>query len=176
MTMQPFAPLEIAPLLRATREMLRAEIGGLHSQRAGERPAPTEWCINEVIGHLIEAERRGFSGRIRIILAGDRPQLEGWDPPAVAIARGDCERNVIDLLTEFEALRSDSVALVRGLQPSDLERLGLHPDVGELRVRDLLHEWVFHDRAHMQQILDVTRQMAWPHMGNARHFSQPNVE
>ena len=176
MTLQPFAPLEIAPLLRATRELLRVEIGGLHGQRAGERPAHDQWCINEVIGHLIEAERRGFAGRIRAILAGDKPELEGWDPPAVAISRGDCERNVIDLMTEFEALRSDSVALVRGLQPNDLERAGLHPEVGELRVRDLLHEWVFHDRAHTQQILGVVQRMVWPHMGDARRFSQPDAE
>jgi hypothetical protein len=176
MTMQPFAPQEVAPLLRAGTEILRAEIGGLHGQRTGERPAPDQWCINEVIGHLIEAERRGFAGRIRTILSADKPRLEGWDPPAVAIARGDCERKLIDLLAEFEALRSDSVALVRGLQPGDLERAGLHPDVGELRVRDLLHEWVFHDRAHLQQILNVVQQMVWPHMGNARRFSRPDAE
>jgi hypothetical protein len=42
---------------------------------------------------MIEAERRGFAGRIRRILAADRPDipadLEDWDPPAVAEARRD---------------------------------------------------------------------------------------
>ena len=31
----------------------------------GWRPAPGEWSANECVGHLIEAERRGFAGRIR---------------------------------------------------------------------------------------------------------------
>ena len=40
---------------------------------AGWRPEPGEWSANECVGHLIEAERRGFAGRIRAILAADRP-------------------------------------------------------------------------------------------------------
>jgi len=56
---------------------------------AAWRPAPEEWCVNEVIGHLIEAERRGFGGRIRTILGADNPGLEGWDSAAVARSRGD---------------------------------------------------------------------------------------
>ena len=36
----------------------------------GWRPEPGEWSANECVGHLIEAERRGFAGRIRTILVG----------------------------------------------------------------------------------------------------------
>jgi hypothetical protein len=40
-----------------------------------------------------------------------------------------------------------------------------------LSVRDLLHEWVFHDRSHLQQIFDIVKALMWPHMGNSRRFS-----
>ena len=41
-----------------------------------------------VLGHLIECEKRGFSGRIRVIMQAEAsPQLEGWDQDAVARAR-----------------------------------------------------------------------------------------
>jgi hypothetical protein len=68
-------------------------------------------------------------------------------------------------------LRADSVRLVRGLAPADLGRAGLHPEVGPLRVDELLGEWVHHDRNHVRQMLAVTQARAWGQMGNARRFS-----
>jgi hypothetical protein len=127
----------------------------------------------EVLGHLIESEERGFAGRIRLILAEDGRRLEGWDQEAVARARGDCAREPAELVADFRALRTASRALVEGLQPADLDRRGEHPKVGTLRVRDLLHEWVHHDRNHIAQMLAVIQAAAWPHMGNAQRFSQP---
>ena len=125
-----------------------------------------------MLGHIIEAERRGFAGRIERTLAAERPFEPGWDQEAVAAERADCERPVGELLAEFAALREQSVRLVRGLRPDQLERVCLHARVGELRVDDLLHEWVHHDRNHIRQALANVQARVWPHMGNARRFSE----
>jgi len=167
------SPAEVAALLRTASEMVQAEIGALSQAQLIWRPAPDEWCINEVIGHLIEAERRGFAGRIRLILEKDHPQFEPWDQPAVARERGDCAHDGRTLLREFVRIRAESLSLVEELRPDQLDRAGQHPVVGELRVRDLLHEWVFHDCAHIQQLLDNVKALIWPHMGNSRRFSRP---
>jgi len=167
----------IADLLAASGTTIEAEIAGLGTA-AGWRPAPGEWSANECVGHLIEAERRGFAGRIRRIVDAahrDRPDLppdlESWDPPAVAAARRDHLREPRELVDEFLALRADGVALVRTLRSDDLPRSGLHPDVGLLRVDELLGEWVHHDRNHIRQLLAVTQARVWGQMGNARRFS-----
>ena len=39
------------------------------------------------------------------------------------------------------------------------------------RPRDLLHEWVYHDRNHVQPILQNVKLLMWPEMGNTRRFS-----
>ena len=168
------APDRIADLLDASGSTVVAELIAL-GDAGGWRPEPGEWSANECVGHLIEAERRGFAGRIRRILAGsgnDAPvELEGWDPPAVAEARADHLRDGAELADEFASLRADGVRLVRGLGPTDLERSGLHPDVGLLRVDELLGEWVHHDRNHVRQMLAVTQARVWAQMGNAQRFS-----
>ena len=167
------APLDharIADLLAATVDTIVAELAGLGDQ-TGWRPAPGEWSANECVGHLLEAERRGFAGRIRHILAEDRPVLETWDPPAVAAARADHERDPRELAAAFADLRHESVELVRGLSAADLERVGRHPEVGDLGVGELLGEWVHHDRNHVRQLLAVTQSRVWGQMGNARRFS-----
>jgi hypothetical protein len=168
---EPLAPDAIARLLEATLTTVHAELGALGDPEAGWRPAPGEWSANEVVGHLVEAERRGFAGRIRIILANDRPTLEPWDQPAVAAARHDQDRRAADLVAEFSAARRDAIDLVRSLTPPDLARVGLHPQVGELSVADLLGEWVHHDRNHVRQLLANAQDRVWPQMGNARRFS-----
>ena len=172
------APDRIGDLLAASGSIVVAELIAL-GDAGGWRPEPGEWSANECVGHLIEAERRGFAGRIRLILAGgghDGPvELEGWDPPAVAKARGDHLRDGEELADEFAMLRADGVGLVRGLGPADLERSGLHPEVGLLRVDELLGEWVHHDRNHVRQMLAVTQARVWAQMGNAQRFSSEGL-
>jgi len=166
---------EIAELLRASMAAIKAETLALRLEHLAWRPGETEWSVNEVVGHLIEAERRGFAGRILQILDQEQPGLDTWDPPAVAAARRDHERDGHELLGELEEMRRESVALVRRLDRAQLERRGFHPEVGELAVRDLLHEWVHHDRNHLQQIQENVKLLVWPHMGNARRFSRPDL-
>mgnify|MGYP006317111995 CR=1 FL=1 len=168
------SPARIADLLAAGARIVEAEMGALGPE-GGWRPAPGEWSANECVGHLIEAERRGFAGRVQAILAADRPDipadLEAWDPPAVATARRDHERAGTDLVAEFVELRTAGVAVVRDLTPSDMARVGMHPAVGPLRVDEVIAEWVHHDRNHIRQLLEVTQSRVWAQMGNARRFS-----
>lgn len=165
------ASRDIAQLLRATTTTLAAELAALSPRVLAWHPAPGEWCVKEVLGHLIETEQRGFAGRIRIILAGEDPQLQTWDQNAVATARRDCERDGGGLLDELTMLREDSTRLVESLSDADLARGGHHPNVGYLKVIDLLNEWVYHDRNHVRQILANVQAYVWPHMGNTRKFS-----
>jgi hypothetical protein len=165
------APAEVAALLPATVALLRAEIGGLPERVLAWHPAPGEWCVKDVLGHLIEAERRGFAGRIRVILGEDTPALQGWDPSAVAAGRRDCARPAGALLDELAAMREESATLVGRLLAADLDRAGLHPRVGRLSVRDLLQEWVHHDRNHVRQALANVQAYVWPAMGNAQKFA-----
>ena len=164
------APAAVATLLRATLAAVQAEVHALNPAQLAWRPSADSWCINEVLGHLIEAEQRGFAGRIRHMLEQEHPQFETWDQPAVARARGDCTRDGHDLLRTFEQLRLTSLQLVEQLRHEQLTRAGYHPIVGELTVHDVLHEWVFHDHDHLQQLFDNVKALLWPHMGSGRKF------
>jgi hypothetical protein len=170
-TPSPIAPDAVAALLRAAAATFAAETRALPEPLRRWHPAAGEWCVKEVLGHLIEAERRGFAGRIRLILGHDRLALERWDPAAVARERKDCERDVETLLAELLRAREESATLAASLRPGDLARSGLHPVVGELTVAALLQEWVHHDRNHAKQMMANVQAYAWPHMGNAQKFS-----
>ncbi len=173
-TPAPLAPRQAAALLGTMPIYLRAEFEAAPAELLRWRPAPEEWCVLEVVGHLIETEERGFAGRIRTILAEEQPQFTTWDPATVARERQDEQRDPAGLLTEFITRRTSSVALVEGLMAVDLDRGGNHPEVGFLTVNDLLHEWIHHDANHLRQMLDNVQTYTWPSMGNAQRFSAPD--
>jgi len=166
-------PREVANALRTTLLAVRVECTGLPPALLRWHPAPGEWCVLEVIGHLIEAEERGFAGRVRTLLAEPDPEFRTWDQDAVSRNRRDCDRDSASLLGEWTRIREASATLVDGLHHGDLGRAGRHPTVGRLSVADLLAEWVHHDRNHHRQILANVQAYVWPHMGNARRFSRP---
>jgi hypothetical protein len=169
----PLVPQEVAAALRATQAALRAECLGLPASVLRWHPGPDEWCVLEVLGHLIEAEERGFAGRVRTLLAEPDPVFAAWDQGAVARARRDCERDPAGVVAEWTRAREASAALVETLRAEDLPRAGRHSRVGRLSIADLLAEWIHHDRNHQRQILANVQAYVWPHMGNAQRFSRP---
>ena len=169
----PLTLPQLANLIQTTPRMLRALLEGLPAAAHSWRPEADEWCINEIIGHMIEADRNGFDGRIRTILAEDHPQLKAWQINETAAVRNDCQRNAFDLIDELAAMRSGSADLVTSLKPEQLGRVGIHPTIGELVVVDLLHEWGHHDANHTRQILNNIRAFLWPYMGTTQKFFEP---
>ncbi len=167
----PLTVPEIARLLRSSTTAIDAEVQAASPDVVGWHPAPGEWCIKEVLGHLIEADRRGFAGRIQVLLDGENPELVGWDQEEVATGRRDCERDARELLREFLGQRERGLRVLDGLAPADLARSGRHPRVGELSVGDVVSEWVHHDRNHLKQILSNVQAYVWPQMGAAQGFS-----
>ena len=174
MTEPALSPAAIAALLLSSAHAIAAEASAL-GPRARQRPREGDWCANEIVGHLIEAEQRGFSGRIRAMLETHEPTLVRWDQPAVAAARRDHEKDTAQLLTELADLRADRLALVRDLTDDDLVRRGIHPTVGPLTIAEIANEWVHHDREHLVQLLEVSRAFAWAGMGPTRRFTDPNA-
>jgi uncharacterized damage-inducible protein DinB len=172
--LEPLTPAQVAGFLRAARDHIVTELTALGDDLARWRPAPGEWSATECLGHLIEADRRGFAGRIRRILATDGVAEQGWDQIAVAAARHDNDRTVAEIVAEFDERRTAAIALVDGLTSAELERFAVHDRVGRVTVANLLHEWVFHDRNHIRQLLANAQARAWPAMGNARRFSHPD--
>ena len=172
--LDPLPTGHIARLLRASAAHVTTELTALGEPWAQWRPAPGEWSANEALGHIIEADRRGFAGRIRRILAADDVEEHGWDQLAVVAERRDHEKPVAAILREFTTARAAGLALVESLTDDDLERHAIHDRVGPVTVRELLHEWVFHDRNHIRQILANGQARAWPAMGNTQRFSHPD--
>ena len=108
--------------------------------------------------------------RIRLMLAESEPALVPFDDEQIARERNDAAKDSVGLLNEFLSLRAAGVQTVANLKESDLLRAGVHPKVGRVEVRDILHQWIRHDQDHLRQILDVLQHYVWANLGPARKF------
>ncbi len=168
----PLTPGHAAALLLASMETLQAEAEALGPEALTWHPSEGECCVNEVVGHILEAEERGFRGRIERIIEQPGRMLVPWNQAKVSRGRNDCEKSGVELIAELTQERERSVQLLRELRDDQLELSGQHPQVGELRVIDLLHEWPHHDREHVKQALSITQAYVGEHLGNARRFAE----
>ncbi|MGO8686536.1 MAG: DinB family protein [Candidatus Dormibacteria bacterium] len=167
----PLSVSQIASLLRSSAGALGAEMRAAPAMVLAWHPAPGEWCAKEVLGHLIEADRRGFAGRVQVLLEGDGQDLVGWDQQEVARARHDCDGDTEGLLEEFLSQRARGLELLERVTPEELSRSARHPKVGDLSIGEVVTEWVHHDRNHLKQILSNVQAYVWPQMGAAQGFS-----
>jgi hypothetical protein len=139
-------PLEV---MEATLAAFRQRTAGLAAEAVERRPAPREWSVAELLGHLWDAEI-AYAFRARAILAQDGPALIGYDQDAWAtLARPP----FTELLDAFEALRAANLALAAGGTPEERwSRQGVHEERGPTSFRLLTETIAGHDRAHLLQL------------------------
>lgn len=142
-------------VLERTPRVLREQLTGLDSAWLDAREGEGTWSPREVIAHLSHAERTDWIPRARIILAqqGDRRFV-----PFDRTGHASDEKPTIEaLLDEFAQLRAGSLATLRGwaLTDAKLALRGVHPEFGEVTLRQLLATWVAHDLGHTVQIARV---------------------
>ncbi len=110
----------------------------------------------DVVGHLIHGEGTDWMPRARMILQyGDSRPFEKFD--RLAQNRESQGKSLGELLDTFAELRAQNLDDLRRmkLQPADLERRGLHPELGTVTLGQLLATWPAHDLTHIHQISRV---------------------
>ena len=144
-------------ILKRTPATLNALLEGLPDSWVIATEGEGTWSPFDVVGHLIHGERTDWIPRARHILAGETQPFEPFDRNAqFAESQG---KDLRELLSTFAQLRQDSIASLEAmnLKDSDFDRPGLHPELGDVTLGQLLATWVVHDLDHIAQI---TRTMA----------------
>ena len=139
-------------ILERTPASLSALLKGLPEMWVKATEGNGTWSPYDVIGHLIHGERTDWIPRARHILAGETRPFEPFDRSAqFTDSQG---KSLSELLATFAHLRRDNVAALVGMNLTDADfgRTGLHPELGEVTLGQLMATWVVHDLDHVAQI------------------------
>lgn len=150
----PFDVAKSIEILKQTPYTLSRLLEGLSPEWTESSGDKENWSPFDVIGHLIHGEETDWIPRAQIILAqGENRIFTPYD--RLAQFENSLGKTLEDLLTEFAHIRNVNIeTLVRWqLTPGQLALKGMHPELGEVTLEQLISTWVVHDLNHIQQLV-----------------------
>ena len=134
------------------------EIPGIFRNALGEdepairyRPAPGEWSAIEVVGHMVD-KMRHWSRRVERVLKEEQPTLPGYDQDA-EVREYDYQHADVNML--FEQLQQQCehfATLIEAITTSELERKGIHEEVGNMTLRQCIEAPLKSVPEHLEQL------------------------
>jgi hypothetical protein len=123
------------------------------------KPAPGEWSVIEVFGHILDAEIAN-GGRYRWIIAQDEPPLPGFDQERWVERLRHQEDDPAEMMELFRALRRSHLLLWERASATERARIGMHDERGPESF-DLLFRLVAgHGLFHLGQMRRTLAQVA----------------
>jgi FMN phosphatase YigB (HAD superfamily) len=144
-------PQALLANLRSTPAAIATLVRPLSLDAWRRRPAPSEWCLTEIICHLRDVEREVNLPRIHKLLAEENPFLTGEVTDAWVEERHCIEQDGRQALADFVAARKEALGLLSGLQ-AEWSRTSRHAIFGPTTLQELAGFVASHDRAHIQQL------------------------
>ncbi|MEM7185383.1 MAG: DinB family protein [Bacteroidota bacterium] len=143
-------------VLERTPEVMRTMLGTLSSEWTNQNEGGDSWSPYDVIGHLVHGERTDWLPRLDIVIGdGENKTFTPYDRFAqFEMSKG---KTLHDLLSEFEQLRKANLQTLRSkeISKADLQKEGIHPELGPVTLSELLSAWVVHDLGHITQVARV---------------------
>jgi hypothetical protein len=113
----------------------------------------TTWTVRNVFAHLLTSER-AFVKLFAQIQQGGPGSAEDFsiDRYNASQQRRTQDTSPAELLEGFKAVRAEMAGWVAGLDPSDLERVGRHPYLGETTLAEMIRMIYRHDQIHFRDV------------------------
>lgn len=147
---------EAIEILERTPQTLKQFLSGLSDGWLQSNEGDGTWNVHEVMEHLIEAEKHNWIPRVQsIVVEGGHHVFPAFD--RFSHLKEASERTTEEALQDFSIIRKTSISSLNDiiLSNPDLEKTGLHPEFGLVKLRELLSAWVVHDFTHISQIVRV---------------------
>ena len=141
---------DVLALLSRQPDDLRVLLQNVGDEQANQRPAPGEWSIKEVIGHVCDSERV-FAYRALCVARGEQAPLPGFEQDDYVSATDFNARSLSDLLDEFAAQRQGNVLCFRAFREGEMVRRGTASD-HPVTVRALLYIMAGHVLHHVESL------------------------
>lgn len=149
----PFDLNKCVDVLRRTPKVLSARLNDFDKEWSNLNEGGASWSVYNVVGHLIHGEKTDWIPRLEIILNhGTKVPFTPFDREAMLNQPQDISLN--STLDEFAILRRENLQrlIYFNLGSEDLQKQGMHPELGVVTVEQLLASWVVHDLSHLSQV------------------------
>ena len=143
-------------VLERTPKILESYLNHISPEWLHSNEGENTWSPYDIVGHLVYGEKTDWLVRIKVILSKSENKLfEPFD--RFAQMNEDSSKSIRELLAEFKTLRQNNLNELNALNitEQDFNRTGMHPEFGEVTLKQLISTWVVHDLGHISQISRV---------------------
>ncbi|WP_298997098.1 DinB family protein [Flagellimonas sp. S174] len=143
-------------ILERTPSTIETLLDGISKEWLKHNEGDNTWSPYEIVGHLIHGEKTDWIPRAKIILS--ESQNKTFEPfDRFAQNKQGQKKTISELLKEFKKLRTENIKELQSLNIDEqaLKKRGVHPELGEVNLKELLSTWVVHDLGHISQISRV---------------------
>jgi len=130
---------------------LKAALATVPAAAVQWRPGPGEWSAHEVVVHCADSETNA-AARIRYLTAEVDPVILGYDEAEWARRFDYHDHPLEPALALVEAVRANTLALIRRMPEGGWQRVGRHSESGRYSAEDWLTIYAEHLEGHARQI------------------------
>ena len=130
---------------------LRAAFEQVPEEARKWRPGPGRWSAHEVVCHCADSETNA-AGRIRHVVAEKGTTVLGYDQDHWAKRFDYHEHPIAAALAAVDAVRANTVPLLRKLDEAGWARVARHTESGRYSAEDWLLSYAEHLEKHSAQI------------------------
>lgn len=162
---------EALAVLERTPATLRTLLNEIPNAWVHGTEGEKSWSAYQIVGHLIHGEKTDWIPRTRMILEhGESKSFEPFD--RFFMLKLPQDRPLKEMLAEFEELRKQNIKVLKSLKlkSSDLEKKGMHPELGSVTLSQLMATWVVHDLGHLAQLTRVMSKQYTEAVGPWREY------
>ncbi len=116
------------------------------------------WTIRNVLSHFVTSERGLVRLFERIRISGEGAS-EDFSIDRYNAAQQEKTKDLTpqELLEQYKAIRSDSIAWILSLEESDLDKRGRHPFIGMTTLREMIKMLYMHNQLHYRDMRKVLK-------------------
>jgi len=141
--------IEVVERYAAGGPLLAYAVTGLLPELEKARPGPGAWSIAELVAHLLDADLV-YADRMKRVIAEDEPTLQAFDENAWIARLEPQDKPVEEAVNLFAANRHWMARILRALQESDFERVGIHSESGQQTLAYLVENMANHLDHHLR--------------------------
>ncbi|MGC1378786.1 MAG: DinB family protein [Anaerolineales bacterium] len=144
---------DIIAMLTRQIDEIQNTLGSLSETQALFRPAPAEWSIKEVLGHINDTERIFFY-RALCISRGETQALPGFDQDQYVQGINFDAYSLQELIREFVLIRQANLIYIQHITGEASLRIGTASNHA-ISVRALIHMLAGHVSHHLKSLQTV---------------------
>ena len=163
---RPAEPLDEAQRRRAidaiaaTPANLRAAVAGLSDTQLDTPYRPGGWTVRQVAHHVVDSHINAYV-RFKLALTEDEPTIKPYDEARWAELPDARETPIETSLVLLERLHDRWVRLLRAMSADDFGRRLRHPEMGLLRLDQVLALYEWHGKHHVAHVRSLRERMGW---------------